>query len=105
MTNRSSRGSDKPVISRCALTQHKCGGPDPRTSSRPAVMRPHTKAEHMAAHDQIAKRQKPLATQVPSTHDYAQFAAWFRARSALQGMLQGFLKGDCSCAKGIEWYL
>ena len=38
MTNRSSRGSDKPVISRCAQTQHKCWGPDPRTSSRPAVM-------------------------------------------------------------------
>jgi hypothetical protein len=58
MTNRSSRGSDKPVISRCALTQHKCWGPDPRTSSRPAVMRPHHKAEHMAAHDQIVKTPK-----------------------------------------------
>jgi hypothetical protein len=58
MTDRSSRGSDKPVISRCALTQHKCWGPDPRTSSRPAVMRPHHKAEHMAAHDQIVKTPK-----------------------------------------------
>ncbi len=65
MTNRSSRGSDKPVISRCAQTQHKCWGPDPRTSSRPAVMRPHHKAEHMAAHDQIVKTPK---TPLPRRH-------------------------------------
>jgi len=30
-------------------------------------MRPHHKAEHMAAHDQIVKTPKPLATQAPST--------------------------------------
>jgi hypothetical protein len=33
-------------------------------------MRPHHKAEHMAAHDQIVKTQKPLATQAPSTQAY-----------------------------------
>ena len=31
-------------------------------------MRPHHKAGHMAAHDQIVKPPKSLATQAPSTH-------------------------------------
>jgi hypothetical protein len=37
-------------------------------------MRPHHKAEHMAAHDQIVKTPKPLATQAPSTQAYQKFA-------------------------------
>jgi len=95
MTDRSSRGSDKPVIGRCALTQHKCWGPDPQTSSRPAVMRPHHKAGHMAAHGQIVKTQKPLATQAPSTQVYREFADDSPACvRPIPNVLGGFMMGS-----------
>ena len=105
MTNRSSRGSDKPVISRCALTQHKCWGPDPRTSSRPAVMRPHHKAEHMAAHDQTVKTPKTLLPRRRRPHTtYRKFAA-LKAESpgSLQGLGCGrYLTPDLHRARSLS---
>src|SRR5215472_8275936 len=38
----------------------RCLGPDPRTPSGPAVIRPHTKAGHMTAFDQTFTLAAPL---------------------------------------------
>src|SRR5215472_5800566 len=40
----------------------RCLGPDPRTPSGPAVIRPHTKAGHMTAVDQTFVLPRPCQT-------------------------------------------
>jgi hypothetical protein len=45
-----------------AQTSSPCLGPDPRTPSGPAVIRPHHKAGHMTALDQTIALQGPCGT-------------------------------------------
>ena len=44
---------------------------DPRNPSRPAVFNPHQQAGHKTAPDRVAKLQKVLAMQEPSTQDFS----------------------------------